>query len=110
MWGGLNNQCTLGGLNPDCGRGCDRQRLCLQAAQLRQGWRVKHGAIQLSMPECDMRIIQPNSLVPDISMRFSDGGEDSPAQTLVSELMIMANEAIGLLGEPLPLPRGSGRA
>ena len=53
--------------------------------------------MQISMPECEVHVREPDSIYPDIVLQ-TQSPEDSQARTLVSELMIMANEAVATIG------------
>ena len=72
-------------------------REVVQASRLRLRWREQQGAVQISMPECEVHVREPDSIYPDIVLQ-TQGPEDSQARTLVSELMIMANEAVAIIG------------
>ena len=54
----------------------------------------------LQSPESNMVVTDLNSPSPRIMLK-GDELFDTPSQTLVSELMIMANEAVGKLGKGL---------
>ena len=73
------------------------QILSLQVAELRREWRNEQGALTVQFPDSMMLVSNPRSANPTISVKRDDAYE-TPANLFVSELMIMANEAVGKLG------------
>ena len=69
----------------------------MQAAEARARWRAEQGAISFNLPEADIKVSHPYSVYSWVNIHAEDN-QDSPAQQLVSELMILAGEAIGSLG------------
>ena len=73
----------------------------LQAARLRKAWRAGQGAITLKVEGADIKVRDAHLLQPHITIQ--PDVPSSPAHTLVAEMMIMAGEAAGALGEPFLL-------
>lgn len=74
--------------------------MLLQAAELRQRYRQEQGALNFQLPEAKVRVQQAFSIdssvqVEALSPMQAGGG---PSQLLVSEMMILAGQAIAQLG------------
>ena len=72
----------------------------VQMAQLRRAWRQEQGAVDVRMMECEVHVRGPDSVDPEVYLQGSNSHE-SPARSLVSELMILANQAVATFGEAL---------
>ena len=73
----------------------------VQAAEARERWREEQGALSFQMPEAKVRVAEPHS--PDSRVQVHaglNGGGEQPSQRLVSELMILAGQAIACMGTP----------
>jgi exoribonuclease-2 len=72
--------------------------LIRQCAELRQRWRKEQGAVSISMPEASIAVHDDEIAVKRI--------DDSPARTLVSEMMILAGQVAAVYGirNSIPLP------
>ena len=78
--------------------------MCWQAAEARERWREERGAVSFQMPEARVRVAQPHS--PDSRVQVQATGSSSAGQAsqrLVSEMMILAGQAIAHIGQPSPL-------
>ncbi len=75
----------------------DRVYNCLQAAQQREEWRVASGASTVNSPECSLRVSRSDEDEPEIQAR-PETSQDTPGHQLVSEMMILANEAAARTG------------
>ena len=76
----------------------------VQAAEARERWREEQGALSFQMPEAKVRVVEPHS--PDSRVQVHaglNGGGEQPSQRLVSELMILAGQAIACMGQTSPL-------
>ena len=69
----------------------------LQVAELRREWRNEQGALTIQFPDSVMLVSNPRAANPTITVK-RDEAYDTPANLFVSELMILANEAVGRLG------------
>lgn len=69
-----------------------------QWAQVRSQWRLTQGAINISMPEASIKVIdhQSNHQEQDIIIEVL---EDSPARQMVAEMMILAGEVAARYGQ-----------
>ena len=79
---------------------CTEAVACVQAAEARERWREEQGALSFQMPEAKVRVVEPHS--PDSRVQVHaglNGGGDQPSQRLVSELMILAGQAIACMGQ-----------
>ena len=65
---------------------------------------MQQGAVHISMPECEVRVRHAESPVPHVFLT-TETQDESAAHTLVSELMIMANEAVARIGACHPFYR-----
>lgn len=74
--------------------------LLLKVAVRRRKLRTAAGALTVSLPEADIHVGPTNCEEPNISIRALDQ-EGSTSRQLVAELMILANEAVGVFGAPL---------
>ena len=68
---------------------------------MRRDWRMQQGAVHISMPECEVRVRHVESPVPHVFLT-TEIQDESSAHMLVSELMIMANEAVARIGACFP--------
>lgn len=69
-----------------------------QVAGLRQRWRKQQGAVDFQLQDCEIVVTDARSVHPAVALK--DGSADNtPANLFVSELMILANEAVGKFGE-----------
>ena len=71
----------------------------MQAAEARERWREDQGALSFHMPEAKVRVVQPHS--PDSSVQIhasQNSGSGQASQQLVSEMMILAGQAIAAIG------------
>ena len=72
----------------------------MQAAEARERWREEQGAISFQLPEAKLRVV--DSQLPDSSVHIHasfNGGGGQPSQRLVSEMMILAGQAIACMGK-----------
>eukprot|EP00850_Spirogloea_muscicola_P016976 SM000141S00920 [mRNA] locus=s141:389445:394241:- [translate_table: standard] len=78
--------------------------LLAEAARLRRSWRVSQGAIELHMPEVDIKVENADKDHPPVKIILNDNV--SMARMLVSEMMILCGSAIAEFGRQrgLPLP------
>ena len=76
--------------------------MLLQIADLRKEWRTKNGATGISIPECELHVRLTPGKEPEISLEQIDMGT-SRARLMVSELMVLANEAMASIGNTPPL-------
>ena len=78
----------------------------VQAAEARERWREEQGALSFQMPEAKVRVVEPHSPHSRVQVRAGlNGGGEQSSQRLVSELMILAGQAIACMGQtPIPLP------
>eukprot|EP00884_Botryococcus_braunii_P005374 jgi/Botrbrau1/14838/Bobra.0278s0008.1 len=76
-----------------------------EVAKRRAEWRKRAGAVNIELPETDVVVDVAEDGEAWVSFRTRMSGR-SPAQALVAELMILANEAVGTLGGKagIPLP------
>lgn len=75
-------------------------KMWFQAAEVRERWREEQGALSIHMPEAKVRVVEPQSPDPSVQVHAGlNGGGDQPSQRLVSEMMILAGQAIASLGE-----------
>ncbi|KAL4859933.1 putative ribonuclease [Chlorella vulgaris] len=72
-------------------------------AALRQSYRMSCGAVEICMPESSLRVQGAEREDPDVCLEQEDQYA-SPARMLVSEMMILAGEAVGELGRRLAVP------
>lgn len=78
-----------------------------QAAEARQRWREEQGSMGFQMPEAKVRVVQPHSPASIVQVHASGSATGTqPSQRLVSEMMILAGQAIAHIGNEngLPLP------
>ncbi|KAL3150657.1 hypothetical protein ABBQ32_000455 [Trebouxia sp. C0010 RCD-2024] len=71
-----------------------------KAAEARERWREEQGALTFQMPEAKLRVQDPHR--PDCTVHIrpaQGGGQEQPSQRLVSEMMILAGQAIARIGE-----------
>ena len=85
-----------------------KKTLLAQAAKLRQAWREARGASQFMAQDAGLRFESAGGAAP--SARLVDGprrapGARSASQQLVTEMMILANEAAATLGTGLLNPK-----
>ncbi|KAK3266378.1 hypothetical protein CYMTET_25000 [Cymbomonas tetramitiformis] len=73
-------------------------------AQRHRQWRLSQGAIEINLPECNLKVDDVNLEQPEIAFERVDWA--SPARQLVAECMIMASGAAGSFGaaEQVALP------
>lgn len=77
-----------------------------KVAQSRGAWRRQQGAVDIDTPDVSIRVqLADNDDIQDVALVTSNS-RASPSSTLVAEMMILANQAIGDFGtqEGLPLP------
>ena len=109
-----------GGADPAMATLARDLRLLAAAAAARRAWRTAQGAANFSLPEADVRVVeeggsrgQAAAAAGKAVIPVGDGlavavgqTSDTPSRLLVSELMILANEAVataaGAAGLPLP--------
>eukprot|EP00271_Cylindrocystis_brebissonii_P008388 TRINITY_DN225_c0_g5_i1.p1 TRINITY_DN225_c0_g5~~TRINITY_DN225_c0_g5_i1.p1 ORF type:complete len:968 (-),score=227.06 TRINITY_DN225_c0_g5_i1:1038-3941(-) len=89
------------------GEGEEREEeleLLAEAAYLRQDWRMAQGAVEILLPEPDLKVTNLTSPNPSVTIDVID--QTAPARRLVSEMMVLAGEAVALWGQQrgLPLP------
>ena len=71
----------------------------VQAAEARERWREEQGALSFQMPEAKVHVVEPHSPESRVQVHAGlNGGGDQPSQRLVSELMILAGQAIACIG------------
>lgn len=87
--------CTLEP-EPDCAK------RTAQAAEARHQYRLEHGAMSFQMPETKVKVQQPFSPGAIVGVHAS-AHSDQASQLLVSEMMILAGEAVATLGKALHL-------
>lgn len=77
----------------------------LKAAQLRREYRTSRGATEINLPECEVTVDDPQADAPRVTLLRYDQFA-SVSRQVVAEMMILAGEAMGLLGggQHLPLP------
>lgn len=73
--------------------------LVVQASQVRQAWRTRQGAANISLDECEVRVADAHSPDPRVTLERVQTWE-SPARTLVSEMMILAGQVAATFGAP----------
>ena len=76
--------------------------ILLDVAMRRKSFRERMGAIMLNRPFCDIFVSKPESETPSIRLRTVDA--ESPAWTLVSELMISTSTAAACYAEENEVP------
>eukprot|EP00850_Spirogloea_muscicola_P002654 SM000010S04292 [mRNA] locus=s10:691177:696450:- [translate_table: standard] len=78
--------------------------LLAEAARIRRSWRLSQGAIELHMPEVEIKVENADEDHPPVKIVLNDNV--SMARMLVSELMILCGSAIAEYGRQrgLPLP------
>ena len=71
----------------------------VQAAKARQNYRQQEGALNFQLPEAKIQVQQ--AFTPDSSVHVKpyQQNDGSPSQLLVSEMMVLAGQAIAQLGE-----------
>ncbi|KAK3268279.1 hypothetical protein CYMTET_23208 [Cymbomonas tetramitiformis] len=81
-----------------------RVRPLYTLAQRHRQWRLSQGAIEINLPECNLKVDDVNLEQPEIAFERVDWA--SPARQLVAECMIMASGAAGSFGaaEQVALP------
>lgn len=76
------------------------QVACAQAAEVRERWREEQGAMSFQMPEAKVRVVQPHSPASIVQVHTSGSAAGTqPSQRLVSEMMILAGQAIAHIGK-----------
>ena len=71
----------------------------MQAAEARQRWREEQGSMGFQMPEAKVRVVQPHSPASIVQVHASGSATGTqPSQRLVSEMMILAGQAIAHIG------------
>lgn len=68
-------------------------------ARLRQQWRDSQGAVVVNTIDSEISLTDLMSPYPTIYFKMY--GEETTANRLVTELMVLANEAVGSIGELL---------
>ncbi|GAX76950.1 hypothetical protein CEUSTIGMA_g4397.t1 [Chlamydomonas eustigma] len=85
----------------------DDLTVLVAAAASRRKYRQSHGCLEIPLPEMDIKVPYSDldSLRPGVRVSGEQPSE-SPGRQLVAEMMVLAGEAIGMLGvkEGLPLP------
>ena len=72
----------------------------MQAAEARERWREEQGAMGFQMPEAKVRVVQPHSPASIVQVHASGSATgNQPSQRLVSEMMILAGQAIAHIGK-----------
>ncbi|XP_024394538.1 ribonuclease II, chloroplastic/mitochondrial [Physcomitrium patens] len=71
--------------------------LLAEVAKSRREWRNSQGAIDATVPEASIKVLDPDSPKPSIIMSVVD--QAGPASQLVSEMMIACGEALAAFGE-----------
>jgi len=71
----------------------------VQAAESREQWREEQGAVNFQMPEAKIQVVQPHSPASRVQVHASGSPSGNQAsQRLVSEMMILAGQAIASIG------------
>lgn len=71
-----------------------------EAAKIRERWREDQGALSFNMPEARVHVTDPHSAAAAVSVKASrQHREESASQRLVSEMMILAGEAVAAIGQ-----------
>ncbi len=72
----------------------------MQAAEVRERWREEQGAMSFQMPEAKVRVVQPHSPASIVQVHANGSATGTQAsQRLVSEMMILAGQAIAHIGK-----------
>ncbi|KAH0465274.1 hypothetical protein IEQ34_005377 [Dendrobium chrysotoxum] len=79
-------------------------RILSEAASLRLQWRRNQGAIDTTMIEPRVKVVNPDDPEPLINLYVED--QSDPAMRLVSEMMILCGEVVATFGSThnIPLP------
>jgi hypothetical protein len=71
----------------------------VQASKARQAWRTQQGAANITLDECEVRVSDARAVDPRVTLERVQTWE-SPARTLVSEMMILAGQVAATVGAP----------
>ena len=75
-----------------------RRAPATQAAELRNQWRVSNGAVEIRTPEASISVGVDADGDAVVSIAATDQWS-SPSRQLVSEMMVLAGEAVAAFGE-----------
>ena len=73
--------------------------MTMQAAELRKRWRVSNGAVEIQTPDTSISVAVGAEGDAVVSIAASDQWS-SPSRQLVSEMMVLAGEAVAAFGAP----------